>query len=179
MKVSTIIKSSICLLGFVGAGNFFVSPANAEQGAARAAVTITNPSSMTQSVSGEVLLPSSLYFQGIPAVADDPATTTVNEAASGMTLIVTPSVTVSTGTAGTTTAKIDSLSFYAGEPASINPLLGAGKVSDVVAAILKGTNTNSVTPAGGTPSANTAVNAVSIDDAAAIIKAASGIDGLE
>jgi hypothetical protein len=176
MKVSTIIKSSICLLGFVGAGNFFASPAHAEQAASRAAVSITNPSSFTQSVSGEVLLPSSLYFKGMPAVVDDPATTTVNEAASGMTLIVTPKVSFDEQG---TSAEIAGLSFYAGEPASINPLLGAGKVSDVVAAILKGTNTNSVTPPGGSPTMSTAVNAVSIDDAAAIIKAASGVDGLE
>jgi hypothetical protein len=169
MKVSTIIKGSICLLGFIGAGNFFTSPAHAEQAAARAAVSVTNPSSMTQSASGEVLLPSSLYFQEIPA----------GEGTTAMTLIVTPDISVSSGAAGTTTGKINSLSFYAGEPASINPLLGAGKVSDVVAAILKGTNTNSVTPPGGSPTANSAVNALSIDDAAAIIKAASGIDGLE
>jgi hypothetical protein len=176
MKVSTIIKSSICLLGFIGAGNFFASPAHAEQGAARAAVSITNPSSFTQSVSGEVLLPSSLYFKGIPAVADDPATTTVNEAMGATTLIVTPTVLFDDQG---TSAEIESLSFYAGEPASINPLLGAGKVSDVVAAILKGTNTNSVDNGDGGVTTNTAVNAVSIDDAAAIIKAASGVDGLE
>lgn len=156
MKVSTIIRSSICLLGLVGASNFLASPANADQGAARAAVSITNPSSGTQSASGEVLLPGSLYFEGIPA----------GDGVAAATLIVTPNVTVSSGTAGTTTAKINSLSFYAGEPKSINPLLGAGKVSDVVAAILKGTNTPGV-------------NAFSIDDASAIIKAAAGVDGLE
>jgi hypothetical protein len=164
MKLSAIIKSSICVLGLVGASNFLAARANADQAAARASVSITNPSSFTQSVSGEVLLPSGLYFSGTgtPATDTDPAEP-------GMTLIVTPGVDVSTNTEtnpGTTTAKITSLSFNAGTVAAISEVDGAGTLSDVVAAMLQGTNDDGV-------------NAASIDDAAAIIKAAAGVDGLE
>jgi hypothetical protein len=167
MKLSAIIKSSICVLGLVGASNFLAARANADQAAARASVSITNPSSFTQSVSGEVLLPSGLYFSGTgtPAGADP-----VNDpAVPGMTLIVTPGVDVSTNTStnpGTTTAKITSLSFNAGTVAAVSTVAGAGTLSDVVAAMLQGTNDDGV-------------NAESIDDAAAIIKAAAGVDGLE
>ena len=179
MKLSTIIKGSICLLGFVGAGNLFAAPANADQAAARAATSITNPGSFTQSVSGEALLPSGLYFGGAPAVAavaasaGPPAVNAVVGTPAG-TLTVLPSVTVSTGTSGTTTGKIDSQSLNAGLATAVSQVAGAGKLSDVVADILDGTNTNAV--GAGT---NTAVKAVSIDDAAAIIKAAAGVDGLD
>ena len=164
MKLSAIIKSSIFVLGLVGASNFLAARANADQAAARASVSITNPSSFTQSVSGEVLLPSGLYFYGTGSPAGAGGTPA---AVVGVTLIVTPSVSVTTGAMGTTTAKIDALSFNAGAPTAVSTVAGAGKLSDVVAAILKGTN-----PATGS-------NAKSIDDAAAIIKAAAGVDGLE
>jgi hypothetical protein len=144
MKLSAIIKSSICVLSLVGASNFLAVRANAGQASARAAVTITNPGSFTQSVSGEVLLPDGLYYVG-----------TGTE-----TLTVTPTVTV-TGTTGL----IDSLSFYAGEAAAVNDLTTGATLESAVVAILDGTNTN--------------IPATSIDDAAAIIKAAVGVNGLE
>jgi hypothetical protein len=144
MKLSTIIKSSICVLGLVGASNFLAARANAGQASARAAVTITNPGSLTQSVSGEVLLPDGLYFEG-----------TGTE-----TLVVTPEITTTSGA-----QSIDSLSFNAGTIAAVSDVATAPTLSSVVAAILDGNNTG--------------VTAESIDDAAAIIKAAVGIDGLE
>ncbi len=56
MKLSTIIKGSVCVLGLVGVGNFFAAPANADQAAARGAVTIVRPSGSSISVSGELVL---------------------------------------------------------------------------------------------------------------------------
>ncbi|WP_193197821.1 hypothetical protein [Nostoc sp. MG11] len=144
MKVSAILKGSIGLLGLVGASNFLVAPANADQAAARAAVSVTRPSSLTESISGEVLLPDGYYFTG----------------PSGATLTVTPVYT----NPGTTSQSASSLSFNAGGNASTGT---PGSLSAAVVAILRGANT--------TPG----VNAVTIDDASAIIKAAAGVDGLE
>jgi hypothetical protein len=64
MKLFTIIKSSICLLGLVGVGNFFAAPANAGDAAARGAVTIVRPSGSSISVSGELTAPSGTQFPG-------------------------------------------------------------------------------------------------------------------
>ncbi|MBD6617599.1 hypothetical protein FNW02_17630 [Komarekiella sp. 'clone 1'] len=72
MKVSAIIKS-ICLLGLVGASNLLTAPANAGQGAARSAASVTRPSGVTESLAGEVLTPIGYFFQGIPAVPTIPA----------------------------------------------------------------------------------------------------------
>ncbi len=68
MKLSTIIKGSVCVLGLVGVGNFFAAPANADQAAARGAVTIVRPSGSSISVSGELVAPSGTQFDGPLAV---------------------------------------------------------------------------------------------------------------
>ncbi|MBD2528435.1 hypothetical protein H6G97_02225 [Nostoc flagelliforme FACHB-838] len=64
MKLSTIIKSSVCLLGLVGVSNFFAAPAKADQAAARGAVTVVRPSGSSVSVSGELVAPSGTQFAG-------------------------------------------------------------------------------------------------------------------
>ncbi|MBD2562535.1 MULTISPECIES: hypothetical protein [Nostoc] len=64
MKLSTIIKGSVCVLGLVGIGNFFAAPANAGDAAARGAVTIVRPSGSSLSVSAELTAPSGAYFTG-------------------------------------------------------------------------------------------------------------------
>jgi hypothetical protein len=64
MKLSTIIKGSVCVLGLVGVGNFFAAPANAGDAAARGAVTIVRPSTSSISVSGELTLPTGNLFTG-------------------------------------------------------------------------------------------------------------------
>lgn len=63
-KLSVIIKGSICLLGLVGVGNLFAAPANAEQAAARGAVTLVRASGASVSVSGELTVPQNAYFDG-------------------------------------------------------------------------------------------------------------------
>jgi hypothetical protein len=224
MKLSAIIKGSICLLGFAGVGNLLAAPASADQAAARAATSITTPSSFTQSVSGEVLLPGGLFFGGTEqvgtaAVAEfvgdtepvtgvdadsdgdfddlgdtEPVTgvdangdgdfddAPVIGSAASADYMPASSLTVlpTTSTTGGAT-QIDDLSLNAGEATSVSTVDGAGKISDVVAAILEGTNSNVPEEEIITLEVveNTAVNAKSIDDAAAIIKAAAGVNGLD
>ncbi|PHM09547.1 hypothetical protein [Nostoc sp. 'Peltigera malacea cyanobiont' DB3992] len=64
MKVSAILKGSVCVLGLVGVGNLFAAPANAGDAAARGAVTIVRPSGSSVSVSAELTAPTSAYFTG-------------------------------------------------------------------------------------------------------------------
>ncbi|MHC0064517.1 hypothetical protein ACWATR_16705 [Nostoc sp. UIC 10890] len=74
MKLSTVIKGSVCVLGLVGVSNFFAAPAKADQAAARGAVTIVRPSGSSISVSGEIVAPSGMQFPGpltvTPGVTD-------------------------------------------------------------------------------------------------------------
>ncbi|MBW4645049.1 MAG: hypothetical protein KME23_19015 [Goleter apudmare HA4340-LM2] len=74
MKISTVIKGSVYLLGLVGVSNFLITPAHADQAAARSAASVTRPSGVTESLSGEVLAPVGLYFQGIPGTPGTPGT---------------------------------------------------------------------------------------------------------
>ncbi|MFN6564666.1 MAG: hypothetical protein RMY28_033385 [Nostoc sp. ChiSLP01] len=71
MKISAIVKGSVCLLGLVGVGNLFAAPANAGDAAARGAVTIVRPSGSSISVSAELTAPSAAYFTG-PALTVTP-----------------------------------------------------------------------------------------------------------
>lgn len=59
---SVMMKGSICLLGLVGSASFLAAPASAEPAAARGAVTIVRPSGSSLSVSGEMTLPTGMYF---------------------------------------------------------------------------------------------------------------------
>jgi hypothetical protein len=72
MKISAILKGSVCVLGLVGVGNFFAAPANAGDAAARGAVTIVRPSGSSISISAELTAPTSAYFTG-PALVVTPA----------------------------------------------------------------------------------------------------------
>ncbi|MDZ8261252.1 hypothetical protein [Nostoc sp. ChiQUE01b] len=62
MKISAIVKGSICLLGLVGVGNILAAPASAGQSTARGAVTIVRASGASVSVSGELALPQNGYY---------------------------------------------------------------------------------------------------------------------
>jgi hypothetical protein len=64
MKISAIVKGSICLLGLVSVGNILAAPASAGQAAARGAVTLVRASGASISVSGELTLPNNAYFTG-------------------------------------------------------------------------------------------------------------------
>lgn len=84
MKVSSLIKGSICVLGLVGAGSLFSAPAKADQASATGSVVVTRSDNSSVSVSGELTLPSGMYFGG----AGDGTT----NATSG-NLLITPDIT--------------------------------------------------------------------------------------
>jgi hypothetical protein len=138
MKISAILKGSVCVLGLVGVGNFFAAPANAGDAAARGAVTIVRPSGASVSVSAELTAPTSAYFTG-PA------------------LLVTP--------------------LY-------NGTIGANDESVVSLQIDPGAVVNLVSPPSSTIEAAIAAKidagiATSVEDLAALIRAASVNGGLE
>ncbi|ODH01172.1 hypothetical protein A4S05_30100 [Nostoc sp. KVJ20] len=74
MKISAIVKGSICVLGLVGVGNLFAAPANAGDAAARGAVTIVRPSGSSISVSGEITAPTGTQFPGPLTITPTPGT---------------------------------------------------------------------------------------------------------
>lgn len=100
MKLSTIIKGSVCVLGLVGVSNFFAAPAKADQAAARGAVTIVRPSGSSLSVSGEVVAAPGTDFQAVTVAIDTPAGEGTNqETVGGIT--VTPVVATTTADSST------------------------------------------------------------------------------
>ncbi|MBD2610581.1 MAG: hypothetical protein RMY62_030230 [Nostoc sp. ZfuVER08] len=104
MKISTIIKGSVCVLGLVGVSNFFAAPAKADQAAARGAVTIVRPSGSSISVSGEVVAAPGTDFTDVTVTftGSDPGTNleTISD------LTVTPTAAAATGDATTIEAAI-------------------------------------------------------------------------
>ncbi|MEH2061616.1 MAG: hypothetical protein V7K50_04970 [Nostoc sp.] len=107
MKISAIVKGSICLLGLVGVGNILAAPASAgQQAAARGAVTLVRASGASISVSGELTLPNNDYY-----------------GADGTTpgLVVTPAY--GTGTSATDNETITSLTLT---PAAVVEAAGTG-----------------------------------------------------
>ncbi|XHR82633.1 MAG: hypothetical protein ACFKPT_31650 [Gloeotrichia echinulata GP01] len=98
-QLSKNITRSFYLLGLVSVANFIAAPANADQAVARGAVTLVSPSGAYQSISGEVFLPSGMYFNS----GNNP------------TLIVTPTFS----NTGTTNERISSLSLRVGQATEI------------------------------------------------------------
>ncbi|MGJ5631014.1 hypothetical protein [Nostoc sp. CALU 1950] len=101
MKLSKIIKGSVCVLGLVGVGNLFAAPASANQAAARGAVTIVRPSGSSISVSAEVVAALGTDFSDVAVVIDgstDPGTNL--ETVTGLT--VTPTAVAASSTPPTT-----------------------------------------------------------------------------
>ncbi|MBG1266167.1 hypothetical protein [Nostoc sp. WHI] len=100
MKISAIVKGGICVLGLVGVGNLFAAPANADQAAARGAVTIVRPSGSSLSVSGEVVAAPGTNFTDVAVVVDGgTAPGTNQETVSGITVTPTSAaITADTST---------------------------------------------------------------------------------
>ncbi|MEH1943568.1 MAG: hypothetical protein V7L01_25575 [Nostoc sp.] len=99
MKISAIVKGSICLLGLVGVGNILAAPASADQGqaSARGAVTIVRPSGSSLSISAELVAAPGTDFTALDVVVNGGADMGTNqEVATGLTL------TPTTGTSSTT-----------------------------------------------------------------------------
>lgn len=64
MKISSLIKGSVCVLGLVATGSLLAAPANAGQASARGSAVVTRMDGSSLSVSGEVTLPSGMYYAG-------------------------------------------------------------------------------------------------------------------
>ncbi len=116
MKLSTIIKGSVCVLGLVGVGNFFAAPANADQAAARGAVTVVRPSGSSISVSGELVAPSGTQFDG--------------------PLVITPEA--GGGTVGGLDEDIATLTIDAGAPV-VSAAVGGDSIEGAIAALITDT----------------------------------------
>ncbi|MFK0734371.1 MAG: hypothetical protein ACIWVG_25015 [Gloeotrichia echinulata HAB0833] len=167
MKLSIIIKSSVCVLGLVSAANLLAAPANAGQASARAATTVSRSDGTTETVSGEVVLPNGMYFGGakaVTAVAGPPA---VLGTPAG-TLTVTPVIVG----AGDTTETIGALAFDAGTPTSVSTLPGSVNIQSAIVSVLTSLSSDK-----GLTAYTGAGTDTRIQDITAIIKAAGGTSG--
>ena len=99
MKISTLIKGSICVLGLAGAGSLFAAPANAGQASASGSAVVTRMDGSVISVSGELTLPSGMHYLGDAVVT--PAYT--GASATNDESIATLTIAPGTPTADTTT----------------------------------------------------------------------------
>jgi len=99
MKISTLIKGSICVLGLVGAGSLFAAPANAGQASASGSAVVTRMDGSVVSVSGELTLPTGMHYDTNLTVAPtySGASTTNDETIDS--LLITPTIAAGTGTA--------------------------------------------------------------------------------
>ncbi|MFN6527248.1 hypothetical protein [Nostoc sp. ChiSLP03a] len=136
MKISAIVKGSICLLGLVSVGNILAAPASAGQAAARGAVTIVRASGASVSVSGELTLPNNAYYDqdltitptitGTPAADDESVT----------------SLVVSPGTPNVTNLSTSSNPFVASAAAALDAAVTAGDIGAQAAIIRAGAGSN-------------------------------------
>ncbi|MBN3944324.1 MAG: hypothetical protein V7L21_24280 [Nostoc sp.] len=103
MKISAIVKGSICLLGLVGVSNILAAPASAGQASARGAVTVVRPSGSSLSVSGELVGATGTDFTALDVVVvGNTGPGTNQEVVTGLTL--TPTVGTASSTPPTTIA---------------------------------------------------------------------------
>ncbi|MBN3883889.1 MAG: hypothetical protein V7K64_26495 [Nostoc sp.] len=131
-KLSIILRGSICLFGFVSAGNFLAAPANAQQATARGAVSIIRPSGTFLSVSGELILPSGSYFDGGVKIAP-----TYGGIAGGNQETIT-SLTITPGVVKTTTLSSPNPFINT----AVNLLNNSTSIEDMTAIIRAGTGSN-------------------------------------
>ncbi|MEH1765767.1 hypothetical protein [Nostoc sp.] len=136
MKISAILKGSICLLGLVGVGNILAAPASAGQAAARGAVTIVRASGASISVSGELTLPNNAYYDqtltitptitGTPAADDEVVTS----------LLIDP------GTPNVTNLSTSSNPFVASAAAALDAAVSNSDIGAQAAIIRAGAGAN-------------------------------------
>ncbi|MGD1910086.1 MAG: hypothetical protein ACFB2X_04255 [Rivularia sp. (in: cyanobacteria)] len=123
MKISTLIKGSICVLGLVGTGNFFAAPANAGQASASGSAVVTRTDGSVVSVSGELTLPTGMFFDTGLTVAPTivaSGVTTTNETIES--LAITPTTAAAATTASNPVA--------ASVAAAIDAAVTAGDISN-------------------------------------------------
>lgn len=121
MKISAIVKGSICLLGFVSVGNILAAPASAGQASARGAVTIVRPSGSSISVSGEIVAAEGTDFTGLDVVVNSPAGEGTNQETVGGLTLTPVTGTVSTTPATTIEAAI-AAAIEANSPSAVEDL---------------------------------------------------------
>ncbi|WP_335089067.1 hypothetical protein [Nostoc sp.] len=137
MKISAIVKGSICLLGLVGVGNILAAPASADQAAARGAVTIVRASGASVSVSGELALPNNAYFPGPLTIT--PTYGTGTAATDDETV---DSLEIDPGTADVTNLSASSNPFVASAAAALDAAVTAGDIGAQAAIIRAGAGSN-------------------------------------
>ncbi|MGV0105864.1 hypothetical protein NSTCB13_04633 [Nostoc sp. DSM 114160] len=121
MKISAIVKGSICLLGLVGVGNILAAPANAGQAAARGAVTVVRPSGSSISVSGELVAAPGTDFTALDVVVNGSGSVgTDAEVVTGITL--TPTTGTSSVTPPTTISSAIAAAIAANAPTAVEDL---------------------------------------------------------
>jgi hypothetical protein len=136
MKISAILKGSICLLGLVGVGNILAAPVSAGQAAARGAVTIVRASGASVSVSGEVTLPQNGYYDQDLVITPVYGGTSVDDDENITTL------TVSAGTPNVALLSASSNPFVTSAAAALDAAVTAGDIGAQAAIIRAGAGAN-------------------------------------
>ncbi|MEH1970032.1 hypothetical protein [Nostoc sp.] len=131
MKISAIVKGSICLLGLVSVGNILAAPASAGQAAARGAASFVRASGASSSISGELTLPNNAYFTGpldVTVTYGGGASTTDDETITGLTLDPGTAETTNLATASNVfvQAAADALTAAAGDIGAQAAIIRAG-----------------------------------------------------
>ncbi|MDZ8184567.1 MAG: hypothetical protein RMX96_06930 [Nostoc sp. ChiSLP02] len=134
MKISAIVKGSICLLGLVSVGNILAAPASAGQSAARGAVTLVRASGASISVSGELTVPQNAYYES------DLKITPTYTGTSGADDEVVADLTISPGTPNTSLLTASSNPFVTSAAAALDA--AAGDIGAQAAIIRAGAGVN-------------------------------------
>ncbi|MBN3924927.1 hypothetical protein [Nostoc sp. NMS4] len=136
MKISAIVKGSICLLGLVGVGNILSAPASAGQATARGAVTIVRASGASVSVSGELALPQNGYYDQALTITPTygGASTTDDETITDLK--------VDPGTPNVTLLTASSNPFVTSAAAALDAATTAGNIGAQAAIIRAGAGVN-------------------------------------
>ncbi|MBN3908587.1 MAG: hypothetical protein HWQ35_19205 [Nostoc sp. NMS1] len=136
MKISAILKGSICLLGLVGVGNILAAPASAGQATARGAVTLVRASGASVSVSGELALPQNGYYDQDLVITPTYGGTST---ADNETIV---DLTVSAGTPNITLLTASSNPFVTSAAAALDAAVTAADIGAQAAIIRAGAGAN-------------------------------------
>ncbi|AVH70249.1 hypothetical protein [Nostoc sp. 'Lobaria pulmonaria (5183) cyanobiont'] len=136
MKISAIVKGSICLLGLVGVGNILAAPASAGQATARGAVTIVRASGASVSISGELALPNNAYYDQDLTITPAYSGTSAADDETVTSLVVSP------GTPNVTNLSTSSNPFVASAAAALDAAMTTGDIGAQAAIIRAGAGSN-------------------------------------
>ncbi|MEH2080541.1 MAG: hypothetical protein V7K89_11200 [Nostoc sp.] len=136
MKISAIVKGSICLLSLVGVGNILAAPASADQATARGAVTIVRASGASVSISGELTLPNNAYYDQDLTITPAYTGTPTDDDESVASLVIDP------GTPNVTNLSTSSNPFVASAAAALDAAVDAKDIGAQAAIIRAGAGSN-------------------------------------